>query len=198
MVRKHQSSADESYRDGLTKKAAHLCVENTKIGAYATSHLKSDNEGEPRKNISFVFFVYFFQLLIIEREGLYLSSFCNVSISVIHHISDEYIKKQWEWLESIKKYIFRFLCLFLSADVSSHRMVRDGLTKKAAHLNVENTKIGAYATSHLNSDNEGEPRKNISFVFFVYFFQLLIIEREGLYLSSFCNVSISVIHCENG
>ena len=150
-------------------------MENTKIGAYATSHLNSDNEGEPRKNISFVFFVYFFQLLIIEREGLYLSSFCNVS-----NISGTL----WEWLESIK--------------VPADESYRDGLTKKAAHLCVENTKIGAYATSHLKSDNEGEPRKNISFVFFVYFFQLLIIEREGLYLSSFCNVSISVVHCENG
>ena len=29
------------------KKAAHLRVKNTKIGAYATSHLKCDNEGEP-------------------------------------------------------------------------------------------------------------------------------------------------------
>ena len=28
-------------------------VENTKMGAYATSHLKSDNEGEPQKNTSF-------------------------------------------------------------------------------------------------------------------------------------------------
>ena len=37
------------YRDGLTKKAVNLHVENTKIGAYATSHLKCDYEGEPRK-----------------------------------------------------------------------------------------------------------------------------------------------------
>ncbi len=47
MVRKYQISADESYRDGLTKKAVHMQVENTIIGAYATSHLKCDNEGEP-------------------------------------------------------------------------------------------------------------------------------------------------------
>ena len=60
MVRKHQSSADESYRDGLTKKAAHLWVENTKIGAYAISHLKSDNEGEPGKiGLSFSLFISF-------------------------------------------------------------------------------------------------------------------------------------------
>ena len=84
LVRKNQSSADELYRDGLTKKAAHLHVENTKIGAYATSHLKSHNEGEPRKNKTFGFFVYFLQLLIFEREGLYLSSFYNVSISMVH------------------------------------------------------------------------------------------------------------------
>ena len=70
--------------------------------------------------------------------------------------------------------------------------------KKAAHLRVENTKIGAYATSHLKSDNEGEPRKNTPFGLFVYFLQLLILEREGLYLSSFCNVPISVVHGENG
>ena len=37
------------YRDGLTKKAVNLHVENTKIGAYATSHLKCDYEGEPQK-----------------------------------------------------------------------------------------------------------------------------------------------------
>ena len=38
------------------KKAVHLHVENTKIGAYATSDLKSDNKGEPQKNtISIVF-----------------------------------------------------------------------------------------------------------------------------------------------
>ena len=75
MVRKHQISADESYRDGLTKKSSTLRVENTKIGAYATSHLKCDNEGEPQKNTSFSFFVYFLKLLILEREGLYLSGF---------------------------------------------------------------------------------------------------------------------------
>ena len=122
-------------------------MENTKIGAYATSHLNSDNEGEPRKNISFVFFVYFFQLLIIEREGLYLSSFCNVS-----NISGTL----WEWLESIK--------------VPADESYRDGLTKKAAHLWVENTKIGAYAISHLKSDNEGEPGKiGPSFSLFISF-----------------------------
>ena len=43
MVRKHQISGDVT--DGLTKKTVQLCVENTKIGAYATSHLKCDNEG---------------------------------------------------------------------------------------------------------------------------------------------------------
>ena len=43
-------------------------VENTKMGAYATSHLKCDNEGEPRKNTSFSFFAYFLKLLILERE----------------------------------------------------------------------------------------------------------------------------------
>ena len=75
MVRKHQILANESYRDCLTKKkAVHLHVENTQIGAYATSHLKSDNKGEPRKNPPFSFFVYFLQLLIFEREGFYLSS----------------------------------------------------------------------------------------------------------------------------
>ena len=63
---------------------------------------------------------------------------------------------------------------------------------------MENTKIGAYATSPLKSDNEGEPRKNTPFGFFVYFLQLLILEREGLYLSSFCNVPISVVYGENG
>ena len=57
------------------KKAVQLCVENTKIGAYATSHLKCDNQGEPRKNTSFSFLVYFLKLLIHQREGLYLSSF---------------------------------------------------------------------------------------------------------------------------
>ena len=57
MVRKHQILANESYRDGLTKKAVQLCVENTKIGVYATSHLKCDKEGEPRKNTFFSFFV---------------------------------------------------------------------------------------------------------------------------------------------
>ena len=76
MVRKHQISADESYREmAWLKKAVQLRVENTKIGAYATSHLKCDNEGKPRKNTSFSFFVYFLKLLILEREGLYLSSF---------------------------------------------------------------------------------------------------------------------------
>ena len=34
------------------KKAVHLRVENTKIGAYATSYLKCDNEGKPQKNTS--------------------------------------------------------------------------------------------------------------------------------------------------
>ena len=43
-------------------------VENKKIGAYATSHLKCDDEGEPRKNTSFSFFAYFLKLLILERE----------------------------------------------------------------------------------------------------------------------------------
>ena len=47
MVGKHQIFSDKSYRYGLTKKAVHLRVENTKIGAYAPSHLKSDNKGEP-------------------------------------------------------------------------------------------------------------------------------------------------------
>ena len=57
-VRKHQISADESYRDGLTKKAVHLRVENTKIGAYATCHLNWDNEGEPRFfHLSAAFFI---------------------------------------------------------------------------------------------------------------------------------------------
>ena len=38
------------------KKAVHLRVENTKIGAYATSHLKCDNEGKPRKETCFSIF----------------------------------------------------------------------------------------------------------------------------------------------
>ena len=140
-------------------------MENTKIGAYATSHLNSDNEGEPRK-------IYLsFSLFISFNYWLLKGKVCTSQVSVMFNISDTL----WEWLESIK--------------VPADESYRDGLTKKAAHLNVENTKIGAYATSHLKSDNEGEPGKNISFVFFVYFFQLLIIEREGLYLSSFCNVS---------
>ena len=57
------------------KKAVHRRVENTKIGAYATFHLKCDNGGEPRKNTSFSFLVYFLKLLILEWEGLYLLSF---------------------------------------------------------------------------------------------------------------------------
>ena len=36
MVRKHEISGDVSYGDGLTKKkAVQLCLENTKIDAYA-------------------------------------------------------------------------------------------------------------------------------------------------------------------
>ena len=57
--------------------------------------------------------------------------------------------------------------------------------KKAVHLRVENTKIGAYATSQINRDNKGQSQKNTPFSFFVYFLQLLILEMEGLYLSSF-------------
>ena len=76
MVKKHQISGDVSYRDGLTKKkAVQLFLENTKIDACATSRLKYDKEVEPRKNTSFSFFFYFFKLLILEREGLHLSSF---------------------------------------------------------------------------------------------------------------------------
>ena len=33
----------------LFLQGVHLLVENTKIGAYATSHLKSDDKGEPQK-----------------------------------------------------------------------------------------------------------------------------------------------------
>ena len=75
MVRKHRISADETYRVCLTKKPVHLRVENTKIDAYATSYLKSDNKGEPKKKPPFRFFVYFLQLLILEREDLSLSNF---------------------------------------------------------------------------------------------------------------------------
>ena len=57
------------------KKAVHLWVENTKIGAYATSHLKSDDKGKLGKDTSFSFLVYFLKLLILEKEGLYLPSF---------------------------------------------------------------------------------------------------------------------------
>ena len=46
MVRKHQISAEESYRDGLTKKSSTPAC--TKIGAYETSQLKCDNEDDSR------------------------------------------------------------------------------------------------------------------------------------------------------
>ena len=48
-VRNHQFSTEESYsRDGMTKNSSTLALsKNTKIEDYATSHLKSDNEGEP-------------------------------------------------------------------------------------------------------------------------------------------------------
>ena len=49
----------------------------------------------------------------------------------------------------------------------SHRR-KDGLTKESStQWHVENTKISACATFHLKCDNEGEPRKNTSFNFFV-------------------------------
>ena len=66
-------------RDGLTKKPVHLRVENTKTGAYATSHLKCDNEDQPLKNTSFSYFFWFLKLLILEREG-WTSQICNVPI----------------------------------------------------------------------------------------------------------------------
>ena len=66
------------------KKAVHLCVENTKIGAYATSHLKCENEGKPQKN-------HIFQLLCLVLEtidswkGRFVPlKFCNVPLLVVH------------------------------------------------------------------------------------------------------------------
>ena len=63
---------------------------------------------------------------------------------------------------------------------------------------MENTKIGAYATSHLKCDNEIQPRKITSLSFFVYFYKLLILEMERFVPLKFCNVPLLVVHGENG
>ena len=44
--------------------------------------IKIENKGEPRKNTSFGFFVNFLPQLILEREGLYLSSYVMFQYSL--------------------------------------------------------------------------------------------------------------------
>ena len=76
---------------------------------------------------------------------------------------------------------------------------RDGLTKKSSTPACGKYKNRCLCNSAMQKvDNEGKPQKNASFGFFVYFLQLLILEREGLYISIFSNVPISVVHGENG
>ena len=70
--------------------------------------------------------------------------------------------------------------------------------KKAVDLRVENTKIGGYATSHLTSDDKGEPRKNTPFSFFCLFLATIDSWKGRFVPLKFCNVSILVVHGENG
>ena len=157
------------------KKAVRLFVENTKIEAYATSHLKSDNEGEPWSNTSFTFYLTFLPPLILERECLYISSFVLFLIFVGH-------EKKGKEASTYKVMIYSEMdCL-----------------KKAVRLFVENTKIEAYATSHLKCHNEGEPWSNTSFTFYLTFLPPLILERECLYISSFVLFLIFVGHEKKG
>ena len=163
-------------RDGLTKKSSTTVCEKYKNRyAYATSHLKCDNEGEPQKNTSFNFFVYFLETIDSWKGRFVPLRFCNVPLLVVHGENG---------LESIK---FQLM---------SH--IEMAWLKKAVQLCVENTKIGAYATSHLKCDNEGEPRKK-------YIFQLLclVLETIDSWKGRFvplriCNVPILVVNGENG
>ena len=111
-----------------------------------------------------VFFVYFLKQLIFERLGVYLSGFCNVPILV----------GTWcEWIESIKFQLISRIC-------------RDGLTKKSSKTAcVKSTKMGAYATSFLKSDNEREPRKNTSFSLLCLVFANYWLLKGKMYLSGF-------------
>ena len=70
--------------------------------------------------------------------------------------------------------------------------------KKAAHLRVENTKIGAYATSNLKCDNEGEPRKNTSFRLLCLVLETIDSWKGRFVPLKFCNVPILVVHGVNG
>ena len=72
------------------KKAAHLRVENTKIGAYATSHLKSDNEGKPRKNTLSA------SLFISCNYWFLKGKVCTSQVSVM-------FQYQWYMLRMIRK-----------------------------------------------------------------------------------------------
>ena len=71
------------------KKAANLRVGNTKIGAYATSLLKSDDKGKPRKNTPFSLLCLFFATIDSWKVRC-----CNsqvspiVPISVVHGKND--------------------------------------------------------------------------------------------------------------
>ena len=152
-------------------------MENTKIGAYATSHLKSDNKGEPRKNTPFSLLCLFFATIDSWKGRC-----CTSQDSVM-------FQYQWYMVRMVRKHQ-------ISADESCIEMA---WLKKAAHLRVGNTKIGAYATSHLKSDNKGEPRKNTPFqsslfIFCNYWF------LKGKVFTSQVSVMFqySVVHGKNG
>ena len=69
--------------------------------------------------------------------------------------------------------------------------------KKAVQLRVENTKIGAYATSHLKCDNEGEPQK-IHLLASLFILETIDSWKGRFVPLKFCNVPILVVHGENG
>ena len=57
---------------------------STKMGAYATSDLKSDNKGEPRKNTYFSLLCLVFETIDCWKvRCLSLHRFCNVPLSVV-------------------------------------------------------------------------------------------------------------------
>ena len=106
-VKKHPISADESFRDGRTKKSSTLAGGKHKNRCLCNIPFKSDDKGEPRKNTSFGFFFNFLPLIILEREGLYLSSYVMFQYSLYT-------------IRRVKKH-----------QISADESYRDGLTKKS-------------------------------------------------------------------